>query len=654
MTRKISAKNDRGLRAARERPLFWLVSVSLAVIVWLAFGQAIHGEFVNYDDGDYVYENPSVISGLTLNGISLAFTRVHAANWHPLTTISHMLDCQIYGLQPWGHHLTNILLHTATAILLFFAFRKLSGALWPSASVATLFAVHPLRVESVAWVSERKDVLSGVFFALTLLAYASYARGPRRSVGRYLIVLLLFALGLMCKPTLVTLPFVLLLLDYWPLSRCQMSDVRGQKSAAGRHWSLIRDLIVEKIPLFLLSVVSCMITVHAQKAALDTNLNATLSERIANAIWSYVAYLKQMFYPTDLSVAYPYGNITVAQVVGASIFLLAISSLVLAARRKYPFLMVGWFWYLGMLVPMIGLVQVGVQPRADRYTYLPEIGLSLLLTWGALALSRAWPWKRAIAAVAGSLVVIGLTLTTRAQTSYWHDSEVLWRHAADSTPDNYIAYNDLGTLLLRQGQPEAALIEFQKALQIKPDFENPYVSGGSALMLMGQVDQAIGYYRQALRIRSNSAEDWSNLATALWKKGEIIEAIEDYKKAAAFKPGSAEMQYNLGHAFAGNRNWRDAISCYQAAIRLGPDEAKFHNNLAAVLVEVGRIDEAVDELRIALRINPNYPDAHYNLGSILGRLGKKEESAAHLREALRLKPDYENARKQLSELGLEK
>ena len=638
MRKKASGRKAPRHRATSERTLVWIISVSLAAIVGAGFGQAIHGEFVNYDDGDYVYANPNITNGLTLRGISWAFTHVHSANWHPLTTISHMLDCQVYGLQPWGHHLTNILLHAAAAILLFLALRKLTTSLWPSAFAAALFAIHPLRVESVAWISERKDVLSGVFFMLTLWAYARYARGERRSIGKYLTIIVLFALGLMCKPTLVTLPFVLLLLDYWPLRRWQ------------RDQRIIRGLVVEKIPLFILSAASCVITVLVQGQALETTRHLSLPARAGNALVSYAAYLGNLVYPARLSVLYPYGDLKIGEVVLALLLLLCISATLFFGRKNYPFLSVGWLWYLGMLVPMIGLVQVGSQPRADRYTYLPQIGLALLVTWGAVTLIARWQWKRAVATVAALLVVIGLTLTTRAQVSFWQNSEALWTHAIETTSGNYAAYDNLGTVLLRQQRPDAALGQFQKALEIKPDFKDACVSAGSIFMLMGQPDLAIGYYQRALQIPPNSAEDWSNLATALWKKGEVAAAIEDYQKAVALKPGSAEMQYNLGHAFAGNNNWPEAIRCYEAAIRLQPNEAKFHNNLAVALLQIGKTEEALDELRAALRINPDYPDARYNLGSILGNLGQREEGARHLREALRLKPDYEAARKRLSEL----
>src|SRR5438876_5712359 len=361
-------------RTRNDRLIASVVCILLAGIVWIAFGQTLHHDFVNYDDGPYVYDNPRIISGLTPGNIQWAFTHVHASNWHPLTTISHMLDCQLYGLQPWGHHFTNILLHAAAAILLFFALRKLTGALWPSLLVAAVFAVHPLRVESVAWVSERKDVLSGVFFVLTLWAYARYARGNAPSSFWYITVVVLFALGLMCKPTLVTVPFVLLLLDYWPLGRTQRSSSRARPNMATQEQQR-RDtwprLVVDKLPLFVLSAASCVATLLAQKQALDLSLKPPLEERVGNALISYAVYVGQMIWPARLAVLYPYpeGSLKVPQVVLALLLLLIISTVFFLWRRRYPFLLTGLLWYLGMLVPMIGIIQVGSQVRATRSIY---------------------------------------------------------------------------------------------------------------------------------------------------------------------------------------------------------------------------------------------------------------------------------------------
>src|ERR1700730_3342549 len=433
-----------------ERVVTGVVSVLLAAIVWIVFGQTLRHEFVNFDDDQYVYENPRITNGLTLDGIQWAFTHVHADNWHPLTTISHMLDCQLYGLQPWGHHMTNVLLHAAAGIFLFLALWQLTGAHWPSAFVAAVFAIHPLRVESVAWVSERKDVLSGVFFMLTLWAYARYARGKGSPSFWYITVVVLFALGLMCKPTLVTLPFVLLLLDYWPLDRSQPSSSHD-RGITRYTWPW---LVIEKLPLFVLSAASCLATLLAQQAALDASLKPPLMERFGNALLSYVTYLAQTIWPARLAVLYPYpeGTLNVPEVILALLLLLIVSIGFFLWRRKYPFLLTGWLWYLGMLVPMIGIVQVGSQVRADRYTYLPQIGLYLLVAWGAMELFHQWRRSRVILAGAGLLIITALITRSYFQTSYWRDTETLWKHATATTSNNYIATTNLAEALFQSGR----------------------------------------------------------------------------------------------------------------------------------------------------------------------------------------------------------
>jgi len=436
-----------------------IVSVFLAVIVWIAFGRALNHGFVDYDDQNYVLRNPRVTNGLTLDGVHWAFTHVDATNWHPLTTISHMLDSQLYGLQPWGHHLTNILLHAAAAILLFFALRELTGSgqavvgigdadrdqrsrvqrgsLWASVFVAALFAVHPLRVESVAWVSERKDVLSGVFFMLTLWAYARYARDNVRSSLWYITVIVLFALGLMCKPTLVTLPFVLLLLDYWPLGRVRPSSSsgRGETESRWKRRNTLSWLVIEKVPLFLLSAASCVATLLAQKQALDLSIKAPIQERLGNALISYVAYVGQMIWPAHLAVLYPYpeGNLKVPQVILALLLLVMISVAFFLWRKKCPFLLIGWLWYLGMLIPMTGIIQVGSQVRADRYTYLPQIGLYLLVAWGGMELFHRWRRSCEVLAAAALLVIMALIMRSYLQTCCCRDTDALWKHSLAMT-----------------------------------------------------------------------------------------------------------------------------------------------------------------------------------------------------------------------------
>jgi tetratricopeptide (TPR) repeat protein len=655
----LHASESRSSRTYDSRLVTVVASVFLTAIVWIAFGRALGHEFVSYDDYRYVVQNPWVTNGITLDGVQWAFTHVHASNWHPLTTISHMLDCQLYGLQPSGHHLTNILMHAAAAILLFVALKKLTGDFWPSLLVAAVFAVHPLRVESVAWVSERKDVLSGVFFMLTLWAYAHYARTKGSLYFWYLTVVLLFALGLMCKPTLVTVPFVLLLLDYWPLGRTQTSS-----SGSGITKNRWLGLIVEKLPLFVLSAASCVATLLAQKQALDASLKPPVGERLGNALVSYVGYIGQMFWPARLAVLYPYpeGNLRVQQVILALLLLVVVSVSVFVWRRKYPFLVTGWLWYLGMLVPMIGIVQVGSQTRADRYTYLPQIGLYLIGVWGAMELFHQWRRSRLILTVAALLILTALITRSYFQTSYWRDTETLWRHAVVTTSNNYIATNNLAQTLFQLGRFDEAIAESQKALKIKPDFAAAHNNLGAALVENqrsdngaprenGAVDEAIAHYRMALQINPDFAQAHSNLGNALLLKGQTDEAIVHYQKALEIDPNIPEARYSLGNAFLAERRYSESIANYEAALRILPDYFEAHYNLGRVLATIGENDEALEQFNEALRINGDSAQAHCILGALLERVGRREEAIEHLTEALRLKPDYERAKQLLRELG---
>ena len=558
-------------------PLF-AICLLLVAIVWIVFGQTLRHEFINYDDHDYVYENPKITNGLSLEAIGWAFTHVHSSNWHPLTTISHMLDCSLYGVEPWGHHFTNVLLHSAAVVLLFLALAELTRARWPSAFVAALFAIHPLRVESVAWVAERKDVLSGVFFMLILWAYARYARRSRPTGGQYARLIILDALGLMCKPTLVTLPFVLLLVDYWPLRRFSFHTTSGDNSRSRQPSDVsakpIQDLLVEKIPFLVLSIASSVATIVAQEKTVSSLQEMSFADRIGNAVVSYVAYIGQMFWPANLSVVYPYpvsGSVFV-QALLAFLVLAIISVVFFIWRRSYPFLLIGWLWFLGMLIPMIGLVQVGNQSRADRYTYLSQIGLFLLLTWGTMELWGKWQRGRQILIATAALIITGLMVDSYFQTTFWRDSETLWNRALASTSNNPIAENNLGNALMKKE---------------------------------GRLDEAVMHCRKALELHRNYPEAHNYLGYALAQKGD----------------------------------WTEAITSFHDALRIRPDYVEAHNNLAISLSQVGKTDEALAECRTALRLDPNYREAHCNLALILLQLNQRDEALMHLREALRLKPN---------------
>ena len=645
------------------------VCIFLAAVVWVVFGQTLRHDFVNYDDDVYVYENPEVTQGLTLRGIVWAFSHVYAGNWHPLTWISHMLDCQWYGLHPGGHHLTSVLLHAATAILLFLVLRRMTGALWRSAFVAAVFAIHPLRVESVAWVAERKDVLSGVFFMLTIGAYVRYAEGvtggtwqvtrtqgaaaapglscvTRHTTLFYGLVLMFFALGLMCKPMLVTLPCVLLLLDYWPLGR--MADGGWQERRSGvpvPQRSTLNHLLYEKLPLFGLAAAACEVTLFAQTVALSSFEQISFPLRVGNALNSCVSYVDQMFWPSGLAVFYPFParGIGVAGVVLSLVLLAGISAGVFVLRRHRPYLVTGWLWYLIMLVPVIGIVQVGVQARADRYTYLPEIGLYVLLTWAVADLCAGWRYRRVVLGGGSISILLALMICAHGQASYWRNSESLWTHALACTSGNFIGRNNLGNALLKKGSVGEAISQYQMALEINPDYAEAHNNLGSALLQQSNVDGAIYHFQKALQINPEFAEAHNNLGNALAKKGSVYEAISQYQKALQINPDFAKAHYNLGNTLLEKGNVDEAIAHFQKALQINPDYAEAHNNLGNALLRKGNVDEAIAHFQKALEINPDYADACYNLGDTLLQKGKVEEAIARFQKALQINPGYANA-----------
>jgi tetratricopeptide (TPR) repeat protein len=555
-------------------------------VTWAVFGQTLVHDFVNFDDHVYVYENPLVIRGLSTQGIIGAFTRTHAQNWHPLTTVSHMLDCQLYGLKAGGHHLTNVILHTISVLLLFLVLKQMTDGRWQSAFVAALFAIHPLHVESVAWISERKDVLSSVFFMLTLAAYARYARAP--SPPRYLLVALLFAFGLMSKPMLVTLPCVLLLLDYWPLGR-----LRGQKSEVG---SRLRRLITEKVPLFALSVLSCIATLFAQRQGPSVIDQLPFLWRLNNTFVSYFAYVWQMLWPARLAVFYPHPNnrLPLVAVIVAIAFLVGVSLLVIYLRRTKPYLVTGWFWYLGMLVPVIGLVQVGEQAHADRYTYLPQIGLYMMIAWtvGNLLLEATPRARRALVGAAATITIVSLGVCAVVQASYWRNSETLWNHTLAVTGENDVAHNNLGFLFLRRGELDKAISEFQAALDIRSgNTETRYSLGaaliqnnlGNALARKQLWHEAIDHLQEAVRLRPDYADAYFNLGTVLFQQGRIDQAIAQWKKALAIRPRDAEAHRNVASALRKQGNVKEAIVEYEQALNINPQDSVALNNLAWIL-----------------------------------------------------------------------
>ena len=620
-------KSEKAAAGLYDRWTVLAVCIFLAAITLAVFGQTRRFEFLNFDDNLYVSDNPVVQKGLTWEGFRWALAYGGIGHWHPLTWLSHMLDCQWYGLQAGGHHLTNVLLHMSSVILLFLVLRRMTGFLWRSAFVAAVFAIHPLRAESVAWVSERKDVLSAFFFMLTLWAYVCYVRRQPSKI-RYSAVMLCFALGLLSKNMLVTTPFVLLLLDYWPLGR--LSSFTPQ---------FLFRLVAEKIPLFMLTVGSCVATALVPEKVTADQLPFGL--RMENAAVSYVTYLWQMIHPSGLACVYPNPTtcLPVWQVAGALGLLLAISGAAWAFRQTHPWFVVGWLWYVGMMIPVIGIVQISYYAHADRYTYLSQIGLYLVLTWSVADLCAGWRHGRVLLGGFATVILVALIFCARTQVSYWRNAEMLWTHTLACTSGNYIAHDELGNALPQEGRADEAIAQYQKALQIKPDDVLAHNNLGYALLQKGQVDEAIAHCQKALQLKPDFAEAHNNLGNALLQKGQVDEAITHCQRALQIKPDFAEAHNNLGNALLQKGQVDEAIAHCERALQIKPDFAEACYNFGNALLQKGRVDEAVTQYQKALQIRPGYAEAHNNLGNALLQKGQVDEAIAQYQQALQIKPD---------------
>jgi tetratricopeptide (TPR) repeat protein len=612
----------------------------LAMVTTAVYLPVRHYQFVNYDDDVYVTLNPHIHHGLTRKAVEwsfaagLLYSSPNADYWRPLSYLSHALDIELFGFQPAGHHLMSVALHVAATVSLFWVLQLMTGALWRSAFVAALFALHPLHVESVAWVAERKDVLSGLFFILTLGAYTRYSRKP--SVSGYLLVLGLFVLGLMSKPIVVTLPLVLLLLDYWPLRRCAgpakaedyyRSDLRSQFPI-----QTVLRLVLEKLPFFVLAAGLSLFTFHSQKAvgAVSHLDQVSLSARIGNALVSYGAYLLNLFWPADLAVLYPYHLVLPAwQVWGSLVLLGGITVLVLAGARRCPWLPVGWCWYLGMLLPVIGIIQVGSQARADRYTYLSSIGLFLMVVWTVGELCPSWRHRKGLLGVLMGLVVAIMTVCTSVQISYWRNSESLWMHALACTSDNAIAHDNFGSALFQKGRVDEAIAQYQTALQIEPGYTDAHNNLGEALFREGRVDEATAQFQKALEIQPDYVHAHYNLGIALDREGRLDEAIDQFRKTLEVLTDDLETHINLGIALAQKGLPDQAMVEFRKALEIEPDNPDAHNNLGNLLFLEGRVDEAITQYQTALQIKPGDASTRNNLEKALLQKGRWDERIAH-------------------------
>ena len=560
-----------------------LISLGLAALVWIVFGQTAHFDWVRYDDHDYVYRSGRVISGLSFSNIAWAFTHFHAANWHPITTLSHMLDCQLFGVNPARHHFSNVVIHTLAVIALFFALDSLTGKIWRTAFVAAVFAIHPLRAESVAWIAERKDVLSGLFFALTLLAWSSYAR--RKSVARYLIALFAAALGTLSKPMLVTIPFVLLLIDYWPLNRFQNEK--------------IISLILEKIPFALFAATSAVATVLAQHGQIDT-FGFSLPLRFENAIVSYAIYLRQLMWPVSLAVLYPYPEkfFPFLIIVSCVALLIALSAIAIIYRKRLPFLFTGWLWFVGMLVPVIGIVQVGRQGHADRYTYLPLIGVIVAIVWLVAELTARWRFQKQMGALASPIVIIALSACAYHQTTFWRNGDFLWPHTLAVTTNNDGAHLAFATSLFAEGKTEEAITQARAAAEIRP--ANAGVYGEVPIGLEGKpLDEAILFWSARVQNEPTNIGARNTFGVLLVQKHQTRAALEQWEAALVLNPNDGNAQSNLAWVFATApdaplRNGTRAVELAERALKLaGGVNPILHRTLAAAYAEAGRFDDAI-------------------------------------------------------------
>jgi tetratricopeptide (TPR) repeat protein len=555
-----------------------------------------------------------------------------------------MLDSQLFGLDPGRMHLVNLLLHIANTLLLFAFLRKMTGSLWPSTFVAAAFAVHPMHVESVAWIVERKDVLSTLFWILTLLAYVSYVKRP--AAFRYLATITIFAIGLLAKPMLVTLPFVLLLLDYWPLERIrgQRTEDRKQKAEGVSQKLSTGQLIVEKIPFLALAAVWSVITFLAQRGSGSvSSISAIpLAYRIANSFLSYARYIGKLFWPQNMSVFYPLDivHVPIWRIALCVLLLLVISILAIRFGRKQRYLPTGWFWFVVTLIPVIGLVQSGAQGYADRYTYIPYIGLFIVIAWGLPELLSKWRYREIALGMTAAIALTASGVCAYIQAGYWRDSFTVFTHALEVTQNNSVAHDCLANDLRDHGKIDLAIEHYKKAIQFDQSDSMALNNLGYIMNDRGDVNKAIEYYQKVIKIRPDYAEAYNNLGFAMRKQNNVKQAIEYFQMAIKLKPDYAEAHYNLGVNYYKLERYQDAIDEYRQTIRIKPDWVEAHYNLGNAYDKLGRYQDEIESYKQAIRIKPDLIEAHYNLGFAYGKLGRSQEAVESYKQAIRIKPDF--------------
>ncbi len=613
-----------------------VAAVLLIAFTLLVYSPATNLPFVNYDDHQFVTEVSQVRQGLSWESLRWAMTAmdVKAAYWYPMTWLSHMVDFHLFGLNPAGHHLTNLLLHLASVLLLFGVLQKMTGALWRSALVAALFAIHPIHVESVAWVAQRKNVLSTLFWLLTIGAYVGYVRKPEWR--RYLGMMGIFVLGLMSKPMLVTLPCVLLLLDYWPLGRLG----RDLKET----WGRLPSLVAEKLPLFIPVAGASVLAIQAQAqgGAMPSWEGLPLGIRVANAVLAYGLYLKKMVWPTDLAVFYPHpGSALGAWPVAVAALLLGTISLgVWWQGQRHRYLVVGWLWYLGTMFPVSGLIQVGGHAMADRYAYVPFMGLFIMVAWGTADLIRNLGLRKEWLVAAGLCILMPLTLLSRVQLGYWQSTTALFEHALLVTSNNHVAHNLLGLESMGKKEFTRAEEQFMEAIKISPKYAQAYNSLGLALLEQDRFEEAVERFSQSLKLNPNSVDTLNNLGILWLKKGKLREAALQFSQVMEVDPMFAKAYSNMGLVMAQQQRFQEAITWYARALEIAPDSYDTLNNLGVALTATDRLTQALENLSRAREINPSNVEAYANLGLALAKAGRIEEAAQRLSQAIEIQPNF--------------
>ena len=643
--RIFSPKSDSGSAAYSRLPSPWIIAVvyvSLALTTLVTYSPLRQSEFVNWDDGAFVYNNPHVADGLSLENFQWSFGIHGPGQWHPVSWWVHQLNCEMFGLDPGAHHMVSLVLHVIVALLLLTVLWRISGSFWPSAMVAGLHALHPLSVESVAWVAHLREPLSLLFWLLVMWAYYAYSR--KGGTMRYLLVVLLFALGLMAKPTLITLPFVLLLLDWWPLNRVRFgADFFPRNSNTDPAYRPIGRLVLEKVPLLVLSFISAYLAYLCQKSmgSVVSLESHSMGDRLANAAQSYVLYLRNMVWPTDLATLYPLPEqFHALHVAGALLLLIGITAIAVYYCRQAPHLLVGWLWYLGTLVPVIGILKMGeMTAMTDHYMYVSLLGIYIAIAWQLVWWVKRKPQIRTVVCgVVGLVLVACITLTGR-QVGVWRNSVTLWKHTLAVTEESNAAHNNLGDALMESGQLEEAFGHFQEAARMVPNSFLPKNNAGNALLTLGRVAESIPFFQEAAAMAPGRAEVQYNLGRAFQLEEKLPEAIAQYEKAILIKPEFADALTNLGVCLRSSGRSEEAIEHFEQAIQSDPDFVGAYIQLGITLNALGRKTEALSYFEKVLEINPSDFPANYHSAVVLLALGRRTESLKHFQTSLRLRPN---------------